>query len=65
MHSLADVLMFWAEVSIGAPLLEGLRSIRDRRWGNDGGEYVHLAICGGWMIGLAWRMFLMMQLLVR
>jgi hypothetical protein len=41
-RTLAYALVFWAEVSIGAPLLERLRSFRDRRWGDDGGEYVRL-----------------------
>ena len=41
-RTLAYALVFWAEVSIGAPLLEWLRSFRDRRWGDDGGEYVRL-----------------------
>jgi len=36
-HTLAYALVFWAEVSIGAPLLERLR-----RRGEDGGEYVRL-----------------------
>ena len=43
MHALAYALVFWAEVSIGALLLEQLRIFRDRRWGgDDGGEYVRL-----------------------
>ena len=35
----ARVFGFLAEASTGAPLLERLR---DRRWGDDGGEYVRL-----------------------
>ena len=35
-RTLAYALVFWAEVSIGAPLLEGLRA----RSGNENGEYV-------------------------
>jgi hypothetical protein len=38
-RTLAYALVFWAEVSIGAPLLERLRSRRRRE---DGGEYVRL-----------------------
>ena len=33
MRTLAYALVFWAEMSIGAPLLERLRSFRDRQWG--------------------------------
>ena len=39
-RTLAYALVFWAEVSIGAPLLERLRS--RRRKSEDGGEYVRL-----------------------
>ena len=42
-RTLAYALVFWAEVSIGAPLLERLRSRRRSRGGEDGGgEYVRL-----------------------
>ena len=42
-RTLAYALVFWAEVSIGAPLLERLRSRRRSRGGDDGGgEYVRL-----------------------
>ena len=41
-RTLAYALVFWAEVTMGAPLLERLRGLRDRRWGDDGGEYVRL-----------------------
>jgi hypothetical protein len=37
-RTLAYALVFWAEVSIGAPLLEGLRA----RGGDEDGEYVRL-----------------------
>ena len=40
--TLAYALVFWAEESIGPPLLERLRSFRNCRWGYDGGEYVRL-----------------------
>ena len=40
-RTLAYALVFWAEVSIGAPLLERLRSRRQRR-GEEAGEYVRL-----------------------
>jgi hypothetical protein len=45
-RTLAYALVFWAEVSIGGPLLEQLRTFRDRWWGDDGGEYVRLVL---WM----------------
>jgi hypothetical protein len=57
-RTLAYALVVWSEMNIIAPLLEQLRSFRDRWWGM-------FVWCGGWKIGLAWRMFLMRRLLVR
>ena len=42
MRPLVYALVFGAEVSVAAPLLERLRSFRDCRWGDDGRECVRL-----------------------
>jgi hypothetical protein len=47
-RTLAYALVFWAEVSIGAPLLEGLRL----RGGNEGGEYARLVRWMGEWVGV-------------